>query len=83
MKELLSMKSAIIANDSHSKMTGDNKNNKKETHPNEKSMMNPPTQQSNNSKLKPKVLIAWMPKVVHYAKSKCKLGLIFQGKLLK
>ncbi|XP_072764348.1 uncharacterized protein [Anoplolepis gracilipes] len=32
----------------------------------------------NNSKM----LSAWMPKVIHYAKSKSELGLIFEGKLL-
>lgn len=81
----LSTKS-VIANDSHTKITADNK---KETHLNKKnptkSMINPATEQSNNGKLqnRPKVLTAWTPKVVHYAKSTYKLGLIFQGKLLK
>lgn len=72
-------KSAIIANDSHSKMTADNKN---ETPNKKNSMMKPATEQS-DSDIRPKVLIAWMPKVVQYAKSTYKLGLIFQGKLLK
>jgi len=79
-KSMLSVKSAIIANDFHSGMTADNK---KEVHPNKKSMMNPATEQFNGDELKPKILTAWMPEVVYYAKFKCKLGLIFQGKLLK
>nr|XP_012219744.1 PREDICTED: uncharacterized protein LOC105670672 isoform X1 [Linepithema humile] len=76
-------KSVIIKNDS--KMTDDNK---KEAHPSKKdstkSMMSPAIEQSNSDKRKnhSKVLIAWIPKVVHYAKSSYKLGLIFQGKLL-
>lgn len=84
MKEpVLSTKSTIITNDSHSKMTRSKIDNKKEIHPNNKMLVNLVAEQSNSSKNHPKVLIAWMPKVVHYAKSKYKLGLIFKGNLLK
>ncbi|XP_012540845.1 uncharacterized protein LOC105839226 [Monomorium pharaonis] len=82
-------------NDSHSKTTVNDKrdiclitNNKSESD-NIKSTnpkMNLIIEQPNNSKLgteeNPKMLTAWMPKIVHYAKSKSELGLIFQGKLL-
>jgi len=50
-------------------------------------MTNPTIEQSKNNELKVennrKVLCAWMPKVIYYAKSKFELGLIFEGKLLK
>ncbi|XP_072752092.1 uncharacterized protein [Anoplolepis gracilipes] len=37
---------------------------------------------SNELESHPKVLCAWMPKVIYYAKSKSELGLTFEGKLL-
>lgn len=50
-------------------------------------MTNPTIEQSKNNELKVennhKVLCAWVPKVIYYAKSKFELGLIFEGKLLK
>ncbi|EZA62559.1 hypothetical protein X777_10189 [Ooceraea biroi] len=52
-----------------------------------KSVANPTTRQQTRSskppaKNDPKVLTAWMPKVIYHTESKSKLGLIFQGKLL-
>lgn len=50
------------------------------------STRNPTNEQPNKLGVEenvPKVLTAWTPKVVHYAKSKSELGLTFQGKLLK
>lgn len=51
------------------------------------STTNPINEQSKSDKLgveeNPKVLTAWTPKVVYYAKSRSELGLTFQGKLLK
>ncbi|CAL1681987.1 unnamed protein product [Lasius platythorax] len=88
---------ATIANDFHSKMTVDNKkkiylttNKKNESHTNPtnltKPMTNPTIEQSKSNELEiennPKVLSAWMPKVMYYAKSKSELGLTFEGKLL-
>lgn len=93
----MSVATKSVINDSHSKTTTvDNKreicpttNNKSESdniNPTN-SMTNPGNEQSKSSKLgveeNPKVLTAWTPKVVYYAKSKSELGLIFQGKLLK
>ncbi|KAL6428513.1 hypothetical protein ACFW04_007868 [Cataglyphis niger] len=87
---------AIIANESHSKMMemekANNKkkiylttNKKNESNINSTNLTNPATEQSSNKleiKNNSKVLIAWMPKVIYYAKSKSELGLIFEGKLL-
>ncbi|XP_011698454.1 PREDICTED: uncharacterized protein LOC105456246 [Wasmannia auropunctata] len=84
----------LAVSDSHSKTTVDNKrevcpiiNNKNETDDIKpvNSTTNPTTKQPKSSKPEveknPKVLTAWVPKVVHYAKSKSQLGLAFQGKL--
>lgn len=50
-------------------------------------MTNPTIERSKNNESEiennRKVLCAWMPKVIYYAKSKFELGLIFEGKLLK
>ncbi|XP_029677496.1 uncharacterized protein LOC115244186 [Formica exsecta] len=96
-KASIAITKAIIANDSHSKTTSDNKkkiylttNKKNESNVNSanltKSTTNPITEQSKSNKLEiendSKVLSAWMPKVIYYAKSKSELGLIFEGKLL-
>ncbi|XP_050456488.1 uncharacterized protein LOC126854130 isoform X2 [Cataglyphis hispanica] len=87
----------IIANDSHSKTIeiekANNKkkiylttNKKNESNINSTNLTNAATEQSKSNKLEiknnSKVLSAWMPKVIYYAKSKSELGLIFEGKLL-
>lgn len=93
LKTSIAKKSAI--NDSHSKTTVDNKrevcpttNNKNESaNINSTNPTNSTIEQPKSNKLgvekNPKVLTAWIPKVVYYAKSKSELGLTFQGKLLK
>ncbi|XP_011863466.1 PREDICTED: uncharacterized protein LOC105559637 isoform X2 [Vollenhovia emeryi] len=65
--------------------TASNKKKSDDTSPTN-SMTDSTKEQSKSSKLgtekNPKVLTAWVPKVVYYAKSKSELGLTFQGKLL-
>ncbi|KYQ58694.1 hypothetical protein ALC60_02342, partial [Trachymyrmex zeteki] len=83
-----------VVNDSHTK-TIDNKrevypvtNNKSHNINSTNPTMNPTTDQPKSSKeqhgveKKPKMLTAWIPKVVYNAKSKSELGLTFQGKLV-
>lgn len=91
-------KAIIEAHDSHLKTTeiekADNKkkiylttNKKNESNVNSINLTNPAMEQFKSNKLEiknnSKVLSAWMPKVIYYAKSKSELGLIFEGKLLK
>ncbi|EGI70682.1 hypothetical protein G5I_00473 [Acromyrmex echinatior] len=89
------MSIASVVNDSHTK-TIDNKrevypitnNNKLHDINSTNPTTNSITEQSKSSKEQcgvkknPKMLTAWMPKVVYYAKSKSGLGLTFQGKLV-
>ncbi|XP_029678138.1 uncharacterized protein LOC115244558 isoform X1 [Formica exsecta] len=80
---------ATIANDSYSTTAA---NDKKKIFPttnkdiNPTNLTNPTIEQRKRNKLEiennPKVLCAWMPKVMYYAKSKFQLGLTFEGNLL-
>jgi len=97
MKTSIVTKPTIITNDEstvdstkqdHPKMN--NKNNELDNINSINSlkfMINSTTRQSRNNKSRdktnPKVLTTWMPKVIYYAESKSRTGLIFQGKLLK
>lgn len=95
-KTLTGTTKATIANDVHSKTTQNkeeiypttNKKNKSNTNLTNltKPMANPTIEQSESDEIDEnnvKVLSAWMPKVIYYAKSKSELGLTFEGKLLK
>jgi len=95
-KNFMLIASKSVLNDSHTK-TIDNKreiylmtnNNKSHDINSTNPTMNSTTKQPKSSKEQcevkknPKMLTAWMPKVVYYAKSKSGLGLTFQGKLVK
>jgi len=97
METSIVMKPAIITNDNKSTVDSIKQDHPKTNNKNEldninsvnslRSMTNSTIRQSRNSKSRdknnPKVLTTWMPKVIYYAESKSRTGLIFQGKLLK